>query len=59
MPPMQPSSPFAPRYRRQPALLLSDGSQHCAAITVPCNVVVAASQTQVAAGKSPLPPSST
>ena len=42
-----------------PALLLSEGSQHCVAMVTPCAAVASASQTQVAAGKSPLPPSST
>jgi hypothetical protein len=57
---MQPASLKAPVYRRHPFIrLMSLGSQHCAAITVPCNVVIVGSKTHVAAGKSPLPPSST
>ena len=56
---MQPASSSVPTYRRHPAAVPSDGSQHCAAITTPDTVVIDGSSTHVEAGKSPRPPSST
>ena len=55
---MQPLSKPLPTYRRQPPLLLSDGSQHCAAMVAPWAVVAPASSMQLAAGCRPAPPSS-
>ena len=52
------SSPL-PTERRQPSLLLSSGSQHCAAICRSWALVVAASRMQVEAGSAYAPPSST
>ena len=38
-------------------MLVSEGSQHCAAIVMPCACVSCGSVMQVVAGLSPLPPS--
>ena len=45
------------RLRRQPAALVSLGSQHCATMVAPCAVVVLGSKMHVEAGKPPAPPS--
>ena len=59
LPAMQSASSFAPlTLRRQPATLLSLGSQHCATMVAPPTAVWAESCTHVVAGNPPAPPSS-
>ena len=56
---MQPTSSFVPTQRRQPSLIrVFDGSQHCAAIVMPCASVACGSVMQVVVGWVPRPPSS-